>query len=111
MQVNLSLDDVIKHDKSKFHMLVFYGIVASNIGCVHWPGRIQKEREAAEAAKAIDYGDVTKAQSSGRRNRPLEDMPLDQVVRIHQSERTEPLIFTCCKIVVKRLTRRIRKIH
>jgi hypothetical protein len=90
--VNLSLDDVIKHDKSKFHMVILNGFVASNEGCVHWSGRMQKEREAAEAAKTLDCGDVTRTQTSGRRNRPLEDMPLDQVVRIHQSERTQPLI-------------------
>ncbi len=51
---------------------------------------MQKEREAAEEARARESADVTK----GRRDRSLKDMPLDQVVKIHESQRTDSLTFT-----------------
>jgi hypothetical protein len=72
----------------------FYFLGAGNEGYVRRSGRKQKEREDAEASKAKEDAEIAKTQSSGRRNRPLEDMPLDQVVKIHESQRTEPPLFT-----------------
>ncbi len=84
---------------------------ASNEGCVRRSGRKQKEREDAEAAKAKEDAETAKTQSSGRRNRPLEDMPLDQVVKIHESQRTEPPMFTSHATNDNRMLDRILKIH